>query len=317
MKIERLPLNALRAFSEAVEAESFKAAAERLGVTPGAVSRQIRQLEERLGIALFERQAHGVRVTEAGRILSRDVSGGLARIAEGVRNIEKYHTGVARLTLNAPPSFAQLWLLPRLEAFEARESRLDITLEAEQALISPAWQGSGARLALRYGRGPWPGVKSLRLFGDALFPVCSPALLERLPILAPADLLEHSLLEVNWGARQGGNVPGWRDWFHAAGLEVTDRPIKRQYSLYGMALDQAMAGHGVMLASYPVVADRLANGGLVRPFGADYVIDSSYTYNLILPASGQAPPTVQQFIDWLLEEAAAFSAGFPDTPPLS
>ncbi|GHA96944.1 LysR substrate-binding domain-containing protein [Modicisalibacter luteus] len=310
MKIERLPLNALRAFAEAARAGNFKTAASRLGVTPGAVSRQVKQLEDRLGIALFERHANGVRVNEAGRLLAEDVSAGLARIASGVQAANERARSAIRLTLSAPPSAAQFWLLPRLAGFEPHETQIEISLDADQDLTAPTWHAGGARIALRYGRGPWPGVRAIRLFEDELFPVCAPTLLERAPINTPADLLAHPLLEVVWQSRQNIAFPGWSEWFDAAGLNGVEVPIQRRFSLYGMALDQTIAGRGVMLANPAVAADRLASGVLVRPFGHRYVIDSPFTYDLILPATGNAPPAVQRFIDWLVEEAERFRREF-------
>ncbi|WP_136069369.1 LysR substrate-binding domain-containing protein [Modicisalibacter radicis] len=310
MQIERLPLNALRAFVAAAREDSFKSAAERLSVTPGAVSRQVKQLEDRLGMALFERHPNGVHLNQTGRRLADEVEAGLERIAAGVRQASERARTADTLTLSAPPSFTQLWLLPRLADFEAREAQIELSLDAEQALTAPNWHGDGARLAIRYGRGPWPGVRSLRLFEDELFPVCAPALLERSPIETPADLLAHPLLEVVWQSPQSIDFPGWREWFDAAGLGGVDVAIQRRYSLSGLALDQAIAGRGVMLANPAVVTDRLASGVLVRPFGDRHVIDSPFTYDLILPASGSAPPTVQRFIDWLIGEAERFR----DTP---
>ncbi|WP_129141139.1 LysR substrate-binding domain-containing protein [Modicisalibacter coralii] len=306
--IERLPLNALRAFAEAARTGGFKTAAERLGVTPGAVSRQIKQLEDRLGVALFERHANGVRVNEAGRRLAEDIDAGLARIAGGVQAARERARPVTTLTLSAPPSLAQFWLLPRLAAFEAQEGQIEIALDADQNLTMPAWHDNGARLALRYGRGPWTGVKSVRLFGDALFPVCAPVLRERGRLETPADLLAHPLFEVTWESRQNIDFPGWREWFDAAGLGDVEVPIRHRFSLYGLALDQVIAGRGVMLASPVVAGDRLASGVLIRPFGKRQVIDSPFTYELILPATGRAPPMVRRFIDWLIAEAQRFDS---------
>ncbi|MEQ9736999.1 MAG: LysR substrate-binding domain-containing protein [Algiphilus sp.] len=306
MKVERLPLNALRAFSEAARTGSFKTAAQRLGVTPGAVSRQVKHLEHRLGIALFERQANGVRLREAGRLLAKDVDAGLARIAEGIQQIPERPRPATTLRLSVSPSFSQLWLLPRLADFQAREERVEITLDADQGLTEPAWRGGGASLALRYGRAPWPGVRSLELFGEQLFPVCAPALLERAPIAVPADLLDHDLLEVDWRLPGGGEVPGWRHWFTAAGLPMARPTVRSHYSLYSLALDQAIAGRGIVLASEALVADRLASGVLTRPFGSEYRLPSPFTYALVLPATGEAPPAARRFIDWLQAEAADF-----------
>lgn len=307
MKIERLPLNALRAFAEAARTESFKSAAGRLGVTPGAVSRQIKQLEERLGISLFARHANGVHLNEAGRQLAKDIDSGLERIAAGVMAARQHAHQAPLLTLSAPPSFMQLWLLPRLAEFDATLGGLDISLDASQSLTTPAWQGDGARLAIRYGRGPWPEANSHRLFDDELFPVCAPSLLAQYDRpLQPADLANQRLLEVTWESLQGIAFPGWQAWLDAAGVGDKVAPPQHRYSLFSMALDQAIAGRGIMLANHPIAMDRLDSGVLVRPFGARHVLPSPLAYDLLMPPSGEAPPAVASFIDWLLAEAAAF-----------
>lgn len=306
MKIERLPLNALRAFAEAARTGSFKVAAHRLGVTPGAVSRQIRQLEDRLGVSLFERHTNGVSVSRAGRLLAEDVNAGLARIANGVQMVTERSRETTTLVISAPPSFMQHWLLPRLNDFETQENDIEIALDADQKLTPPVWQEGSARLSMRYGRGPWRGVRTVPLFDDRLVPVCAPGLLEQSPIRTPEDLLHHQLLAVDWCSHQSGDFPGWNEWFRAAGVTITASPTQRQYSLYSLALDRAIAGQGVMLATYPVVADRLASGVLVRPLGDEYTLASSFTYDLLLPASGTAPPAVQRFVDWLVAEAQSF-----------
>ena len=306
MKIERLPLNALRAFAEAARTGSFKVAAHRLGGTPGAVSRQIRQLEDRFGVSLFERHANGVSVSRAGRLLAEDVNAGLARIANGVQMVTERSRETTTLVISAPPSFMQHWLLPRLNDFETQENDIEIALDADQKLTPPVWQEGSARLSMRYGRGPWRGVRTVPLFDDRLVPVCAPGLLEQSPIRTPEDLLHHQLLAVDWCSHQSGDFPGWNEWFRAAGVTITASPTQRQYSLYSLALDRAIAGQGVMLATYPVVADRLASGVLVRPLGDEYTLASSFTYDLLLPASGTAPPAVQRFVDWLVAEAQSF-----------
>ena len=306
MKIERLPLNALRAFAEAARTGSFKVAAHRLGVTPGAVSRQIRQLEDRFGVSLFERHANGVSVSRAGRLLAEDVNAGLARIANGVQTVTERSRETTTLVISAPPSFMQHWLLPRLNDFETQENDIEIALDADQKLTPPVWQEGSARLSMRYGRGPWRGVRTVPLFDDRLVPVCAPGLLEQSPIRTPEDLLHHQLLAVDWCSHQSGDFPGWNEWFRAAGVTITASPTQRQYSLYSLALDRAIAGQGVMLATYPVEADRLASGVLVRPLGDEYTLASSFTYDLLLPASGTAPPAVQRFVDWLAAEAQSF-----------
>ncbi|MCH4811714.1 LysR substrate-binding domain-containing protein [Vreelandella neptunia] len=306
MRIERLPLNALRAFAEAVRDNSFKAAAHRIGVTPGAVSRQVKQLEDHLGVALFERHANGVCVTEAGRLLAEDVQAGLLRIASGVQNVTERSEQAFQLLLSAPPSFLQLWLLPRLPGFETNEHQIEISLDAEARLMPPLWLPNRARLSLRYGQGPWYGVNSLRLFEDTLFPVCSPTLLTQEMLQTPSDLLAQTLLTVDWCSHASRHIPNWSDWFKSTGVAMGKKPNQRHYSLFSLALDQAIAGQGVVLASYPLVADRLASGVLVRPFGEHYPLGSPFAYDLILPSDGEAPPAVARFIGWLTQEAAHF-----------
>lgn len=307
MKIERLPLNALRAFAEAARTESFKHAASHLGVTPGAVSRQIKQLEERLGVSLFTRHANGVQLNETGRQLAKDTDSGLERIAAGMLTAREHARRAPMLTLSAPPSFMQLWLLPRLADFEARVGGIDISLDASQSLTTPAWQGEGARLAIRYGRGPWPDMKSYRLFGDELFPVCAPSMLEQGNcLMQPADLAHHTLLDVGWESRQGIAFPGWQAWLDDAGVSNKVAPPQHRYSLYSLAMDQTIAGRGIMLANHPVAMDRLNSGLLVRPFGERHILTSPMTYDLLTPSPGEAPPAVARFIDWLMNEAAAF-----------
>lgn len=313
---ERLPLNALQAFAVAARLESFKAAATQLHVTPGAVSRHIKQLEARLGAPLFEREPHGVRLTARGRRLADAVDDGLHRIAAGYDAAGAAAVGTTALTVSAPPSFIQQWLLPRLADFEAVHGDGEIALEATQALSDPAWGDERAQLAIRYGRGPWPGVQAIRLLDETLFPVCSPALLKQGPPLRkPADLAAHTLLHVVWHSRQAAVFPGWREWLDTAGAPEVIAPVRLSYSLIGLALDQAIAGRGVALATSVLAADRLASGVLVRPFGERHVMASPLGYDLLLPAVGEPPRRARQFIHWLMAQAERF--GFSDIPQRS
>lgn len=296
-----MPLNALRAFAVAARYESFKQAAQALHVTPGAVSRQVRVLEERLGAVLFKRLPQGIQLTEAGQQLARPVERALAMLAEAYADASQ-QTAAAALAVSAPPSFIQYWLLPRLHHFPAQGA--EITLEASQTLIQPAWHDTQLRLAVRYGAGPWPDVVASPLLADALYPVCSPTWLAETPALhEPADLLAHELLHVGW---TGQAFPDWTAWFEYVGVNAVPAPPKQRYSLFGLALDQAIAGRGVVLASHVVVADRIASGVLVRPFGDRYVMPAPWGYSLILPMS-EPPALAARFIDWLQQAASDFA----------
>lgn len=305
---ETLPLNALRVFAVAARRESFKHAADELYVTAGAVSRQVRLLEQRIEQPLFERGSHGVRLNSTGRWLSARIEAGLTTMAAAYDEVRCADRPGQALSVSAPPSFLQHWLLPRLSAFDAAGA--EVAVEASQTLIEPEWHRTQARLAIRYGHGPWSGVSAHPLLLDTLYPVCAPGLLERGPVLRePADLAHHQLLHVLWSTRQGRDFPGWREWLDAAGAPEVATPVHRRYSLFGQALDQAIAGRGVVLASHVVVADRIASGVLVRPFGNRFVLEAPLRYELIVPGAGSAMPSplVKRFVNWLQNEASAFT----------
>ncbi|MCS4504466.1 Glycine cleavage system transcriptional activator [wastewater metagenome] len=303
--IERLPLNALRAFVVAARHESFQQAAAELHVTAGAVSRQVKELESRLAFPVFERNAHGVRLNAAGRRLAESAGAGLDRLAEAYREAQRLPR--AGLSISAPPSFVQHWLLPRLAGFDARGE--EVALEASEVLTQPEWDDGRARLAIRYGTGPWPGVEDRPLLSDPMFPVCSPALLERGPPLQePADLAGHTLIHVSCTEPA---IPTWRHWLDHVGAAGVPAPVQWHYSLFSHALDQAIAGRGVALVGRVVAADRLDSGVLVRPFGERYAFPSPFGYSLITPAAGEPPPLAVRFIDWLMGEVARFREGHP------
>lgn len=302
--IERLPLNALRAFAVAARHESFKHAAEQLTVTPGAVSRQVKRLEAELGCALFERRAHGVRLNTVGRRLAERVEAHLAGL--GAAMAQAREGDRETLSVSAPPSFVQHWLMPRMAAFNGGDA--EVAIEASQTVIEPVWQAGRSRLAIRFGPKPAAGVTAERLFDDTLFPVCAPALLETGPPLRrPADLAGYTLLHVSWRpGKTGAAFPGWREWLDFFGGGEVAAPVQQRYSLFSLALDQAIAGRGVALTTRAVVADRLSSGVLVAPFGDRYRMPSPFDYWLVQPAVGAPPALAARFCDWLRIEAKAF-----------
>ncbi|RJS93569.1 LysR substrate-binding domain-containing protein [Salinisphaera sp. Q1T1-3] len=306
--IEHLPLNALRAFTFAARHESFKSAAEALHLTPGAISRQVKTLEQHLGAAVFERHAHGVKLTPRGMRLARAADDALRALAQGYEAARASIPAAPQLTVSAAPSLIQHWLLPRLADFEAKNPGIDLALDASAAHIAPAWHSSSAQLAIRYGRGPWPGVRTQPLMTETVFPVCSPALLAgNTPLDEPADLAHHTLLHVAWESAQASLFPDWRAWLDAAGAAPVSARTHRRFSLFGLALDQAIAGRGVALTSSVLAADRLASGVLVRPFGDRFALPSPLSYALLMPATGEPPPMAAAFAEWLSRECLSFS----------
>ncbi|WP_423821896.1 LysR substrate-binding domain-containing protein [Salinisphaera sp. SPP-AMP-43] len=305
----RLPRNALRAVVIAARRGGCKTAAAQLSVY-GAGSRQVKRLEAALGFVLFDRDACRVPLNAGGRTLANRVDRHLERLAEAAAEAQCVDSEA--LSISVPPSFVQHWLMPRLADFDAGAA--EIAIEASQSLIEPVWQNRRSRLAIRFGPAPAPSVNAQRLMGDRLFPVCAPSLLTNGPRLEqPGDLAAHTLLHVSWPPGDSNvSFPGWREWLDAAGAADVATPVQQRYLLFSLALDQAIAGRGVALVSQAVVADRLASGVLVAPFGARCKLVSPFDYWLIRPRRGALPALAHRFCDWLIAQAAAFDPGSDD-----
>lgn len=289
----RLPsLNALRAFEAAARLGSFTAAGRALHVTPSAVSHQVRGLEEQLGLRLFERRPRALRLTPAGArayAVSRDT---FDRLARGLRRLPARSRS---LTVSVLPSFAAGWLLPRLPHFQADHPGIDLRLHATQ---EPAdLQGGEADVAIRYGRGRYPGLRSERLLSDEAFPVCTPGLARGLQ--RPDDLRGMVLLHDEVRGAHGG----WAAWLAAAGARRVGAARGVRFSDARLLLQAALAGQGVALCRSVLVGDELASGRLVRPFGL--ALPSRYHYALVMPASAAARPEVRAFREFVVQEARA------------
>ncbi|MGF1503176.1 MAG: transcriptional regulator GcvA [Paracoccaceae bacterium] len=295
------PLNALRAFEAAARHQSFKRAAEELNVTPAAISQQIRSLEDHLGTPLFERLTRALRLTEAGRAGLGALTDGFDRLAEGVEAIRAdAQPGV--ITVSVAPSFASKWLVPRLDRLREAEPDLDIRIDATD---TPAdFHGDGVDLAIRYGRGRYPGLEVERLLDEVSFPVASPALVTGDPPLrTPSDLASHTLLHVVWTMEQDA-APNWRMWLKAAGVRGVDGTRGPRFSVDSLALGAAIAGQGVALSGRALAAEDLEAGRLVRPFLEQKAQSTAFSYFLVYPSAKRAAPKVQAFRNWVITEAA-------------
>jgi len=243
------PLNALRAFEAAARHESFAKAADELGVTPGAVTQQIRQLEAWLGFPLFRRLPQGVALTDAARAALPRLSRGFEALGEGVEVLRAGHGGRA-LTIAALPCLAQLWLSPRLSGLRAAFPDLQVSVAAMEQPPDPRREPYD--LALFYEA--WDGDGQ-----DTILPVCAPTLAARL--LTSGDLAGQTLLhDAVW--RQD-----WRRWLSFAGAPGTVDPARGPaFSLYSLALDAALAGSGVLMGRKSLISPHLADDRLVAPF---------------------------------------------------
>jgi LysR family glycine cleavage system transcriptional activator len=285
------PLNALKAFEAAARSESFTRAAEELNVTQGAVSHQVKALEDTLGVRLFNRERQRLTMTDAGRDYLVVVRDALDRIAAGTeRLIQRQSTGV--LTLSTSPDFAAKWLVHRLGRFAEAHPGIDLRVSATMHHIDFARED--VDLAVRHGDGQWPGLDAVRLCSERLFPVCSPKLGSgRNRIAAAPDLLKFPLLHLDdWKT--------WTRWFEAAGVSNPEfhGPTLNRAS---MLIDAAVDGQGVALARTALAAWDLINGRLVRPI--DVSLRLSNTYWIVCPKVNAALPKIASFRKWLLAEA--------------
>lgn len=300
----RLPsLNALRAFEATARLGSLSKAAEELFVTPGAVSHQIKALEEDLGTQLLQREGRAVRPSEAGEAGLPALRRGFEALAEGSAAIRR-HTEQAgsTLTVSAAPSFVSSWLIPRLDRFWARHPEVDIRIDTKWTLTDFA--RDEVDLAIRFGSGGYEGLYECPLFPEEVFPVCSPRLATpEKPLDTPADLRHHVLLHID-GHTTFSEWPCWTMWLKAAGVEdQVDAKRGSRFYISDFAYQAAMRGNGVTLGSMPLVQNHLEEGRLIRPF--DLSVAPPLGYHVVCPEAHAQGPLVRTFIDWLLAEAEA------------
>jgi LysR family glycine cleavage system transcriptional activator len=295
------PLTALRAFEAAARHGSFVKAAAELSVTPGAISQQVKGLEQLLGLTLFQRQARGVRLTEAGRAYLPGVAEGFDRLARATQQVgESGPAGqlAGRLTLTVLPSFAAGWLVRRLPGFRARHPEIDLVIRSERQTVD--LHREDADLAIRYGLGDFPNLEATHLLREEIFPVCAPALLNADPPLrAPEDLRAHELLH---DAGALGNEPWirWQPWLDAFGLSDAGQRPGLHFTDSVQLYQATLLGQGVALGRSVLIGDELTAGRLVRPFAVTR--QSSYAYYAVTTRAARGNPRVAACIAWLSAE---------------
>jgi LysR family transcriptional regulator, glycine cleavage system transcriptional activator len=252
------PLTSLRAFEAVARRSSFKAAAEELFVTPTAISHQIRQLETHLGLRVLERTPRAVRLTAEGSVLYEATASGFAEIAKALAHL-RLRQRPAILTLSATTAFLSHWMVPRLTELHRLLPEIDLRLHASDTIVE--LRSGGVDAAIRYGRGPFAGVAAVPLREDVFGPVCSPGL--RLSKLE--DLRQVGLIHID-GRQVPVPPPDWPRWCAKAGLLDVDTQAGARFPDSALAVQAAIAGHGVAIVSLVLVADALAAGLLVAPF---------------------------------------------------
>jgi LysR family glycine cleavage system transcriptional activator len=292
------PLNALRVFEAAARHLSFVKAAAELHVTPAAVSHQVKALEEQLGVTLFTRLARGLVLSDAGRAMLPELAKGFDHFGRAVRGAVAGDVA-GELKVTMIPSFAQLWLMPRLARFLAAYPDVRLVVDGSSQVIDLV--RSDIDLAIRYGGGRYPGMWTRLLFTEETFPICAPSLLDGPPPLRrPADLRHHRLLE-DWDITSGEAWLTWRAWAGYLGLSSLDADSGLRLSDSMTLMEAAVRGLGVAIGRTSLAGEHLATGRLVRPFAVTRRAD--YAYYAVAPEGSETRPRLRAFVDWVAEEA--------------
>lgn len=289
----RLPnFSALRAFEAAARHENFSRAAEELHLTHGAISHQVRALEQELGRELFVRNGRQVKITSDALKFAQFLGKSFADIAAAADAMRAASVN-RRLTISSIPSFAARWLAPRLGRFIDRYPDIEVVLQSSGQLQDLA--RDGIDVGIRFGRGNYPGLVVQRLMGDVYYPVVSPHYRDGQRPATPQDLRQHTLLR---------SVEPWSPWLHAAGVDMAEPSGGLMFEDLSMLIRSAADGNGVALVRHVVAMQEIASGQLLRLF--DTATPCPDEYFFVSPPGAAGKPQVQAFRDWLLEEIAAF-----------
>lgn len=316
------PLATFRTFEAAARHLSFKKAAEELHVTPAAVSQQIKQLENYLGVLLFQRRPHALKLSEDGLLIFPNIRDGLDLFAAAVESTRR--SKAQALNVVAPPSFAARWLVPRLARFSSVHPDVAIrisssadnidgpqtSLDPKKELLDP--RRETGEVAIRFGMGLYPGYQVEKILTPDYVLVCSPRLLTgEAPLLAPQDLSRHILIH-DESILLADQRPSWQEWFNLAGIGDIDTERGPRFSNTVMVLEAVLEGQGVGLVLTPLVEADVAAGRLCIPF--DISLPSRFSYFFVMSKAVATQPMVIAFRQWLYSEvaAAAMSIGRPD-----
>jgi LysR family glycine cleavage system transcriptional activator len=282
-------IRVLRAFETAARLRSYSRAAEQLGLTHGAISHAIRDLEARVGARLFERQGNRMQPTQAGSELLPTIRQALALLVSVFPAPQD--GGPASLRISVLPSFASHWLTRRLPEFHAQHPHIVVGLDLRVELAPMGQDGVDA--AVRFGDGGWPGLTSAWLTGETAFPVCSPDYRARHNLDTAEDLRRCRLLRHTWQP--------WTSWFQEAGLVMPEPVTPSPFGDAGLLVDAAIAGDGVALARKILVADSLAIGVLVKPFQKEIELPGGY-YLVRAEGAPLKAPLIDCFGSWLRDK---------------
>lgn len=292
------PANSLVVFESASRLLNFTRAADELGVTQSAVSRQIRLLEQYVGQPLFNRRERRLQLTERGEKLKSAISIGLNHIADVVDTIARRRRP-SEVTVAASVAFSSYWLMSRVAQFRAQHPEIEFNLIASAGIRSHV---SDFDLAIRYGRGNWPGVRAEHLFDNDVFPVCAPKYLKGREgrSLRPRDLLDETLLHLS---RFDQNWVAWESWFEHLGLKKSHSRAGLSFDSYLVLTRAVVAGEGIALCGGRLAQDMLARGEVVRV--TEHAMQSDRAFYLVQPEEQDLNPAGRRFKQWLIDQARA------------
>jgi LysR family transcriptional regulator, glycine cleavage system transcriptional activator len=298
MSKRNVSLDLLEGFEAAARHLSFTKAGEELFLTQSAVSRQIKELEEQLGVPLFERRHRALVLTDAGQQFYAAAAQVLTTMRGATERLRAASGRKRPLSVTTTHSFAALWLIPRLAGFTRAHPGVDVRITADTRVQD--LERDGLDLAIRHGPPSLAGANAVRLFGERVFPVCSPKLLKKKPLRAPGDLKNHCLLQYDDPDVRHPWLH-WKTWLEVAGIADLRPAATLSFSGYEQIIPAAVAGHGVALGRSPLVRDLINTKELVAPFTS--TADPARAYFAIVSPSAASRPEVAGFVAWLKEEA--------------
>lgn len=292
------PLAALKAFEATARLGSLTAAATELFVTHGAVSRHIRTLENWAGTQLFERTGKRLKLTEAGRRYRDEVGLAFDAIRAATERLRASTSKSRQITVNALPTFAMRWLLPRLARYQRSEPQVELRLVTSDETVERLAHGS-YDIAIRRQATPFPkGIAGAAFLEETEVPVAAPELLASRPVETPADLAQHTLLHAD--TRPGA----WSRWLSAAGAEAVEMDAGRQdFDHFYLALQAASDGLGIALGPLPIIAEEIRTGRLAKALEGPVIPSRPYCW--LVPEAQASDPLIEGFCTWLEEEGTA------------
>jgi DNA-binding transcriptional LysR family regulator len=296
---QRLRLDLLHTFEAAARRLSFTAAGEELFLSQSAVSRQIQQLEDNLGVPLFERRYRALALTDAGRVLQRAVDDSLERLLDAAARIRPA-ADAGHLAITCTPGFASLWLIPRLASFTSAHPQVDVRVSATLDVVDLEQRRIDVAVRLI----PASRAQGPLLFAEEVLPLCAPRLLndKRRPLRTPADLRHHTLLTVDMPHMNTPTID-WEPWMQLMKIESLAPASTLRFTQYSEAVAAAVAGQGVVIGRLPLLADLVREGKLVAPFRGRAASRRGYYVQLAEHAARNLH--AHAFADWLQAQAAA------------